>query len=449
MLIRNIYAGPATRLNLQVSQNGLVKLISDTEASAASSTAIDAGDNYLLLPGLLDAHIHGYGGHDFCDGTIEAVANITRQLGEMGVAYCAATLVSLELKRLKATLAILDEYIQQQNDGLYRGHTKITAVHLEGPFISHACKGAHDEQVLQPKISLELFKEIISSAPGIHEWKITLAPDLEDAIPFIRDVQQLEINGRKISVKVFLGHSNAHPDLVESAIKAGAIGYTHLGNANDEKIHRSNDKITVADVKSNVVKAAVTTAPGIVELIIDGQHISEAYVKFIISQLGNKVMPVTDALSPAGKADGTYKLGSLEVIKTGEKIVLKSDPGRLAGSVATLPLVLKNYHNILRSMDKSPAEIAEAMYYAAVTNPRTSTLSEQAMLALPDESNFVLMDNKTGEVVLHVRDGLVKQVKPLSNSSLPELLFSKTVNQRIAAPILTQPLDINSSQKLT
>lgn len=366
-------------------------------------------EQQLRLPGLLDAHIHGIGGCDFSDGKLESIKTITRKLAECGVAYCAATLVSLSMPRLRDALSVLDEYIQLQDRHQFPGSAKIVSVHLEGPFISHCCKGAHDESVLQSKIDITQFTNIISAAPHISDWKITLSPDLEGAIPYIREAKKLVINGRKINVKVFIGHSNADPALLRQAFEAGADGFTHLGNANDEKLHRSTGNISLNDLNSNVVKWALVHRAAPVELIVDGQHLSEQFVNLVLSQVGSRIILITDALSPAGMPDGDYMLGSLPVVKAGNKIVLKNDLNKLAGSAATLPQIIQNFHAILRKAGMPDKEIADVLYDAAVTYPRAATLSESAVL--PDDKNYVVLDRNTGSLLFHAIDGVTYENK--------------------------------------
>src|SRR5579862_2774255 len=241
MLIRNVYVYEQNQSHRQlkhvhVTKDGQFEVLNYEQDLSTYQKKVsqhfDAKEKYTIMPGLLDSHVHGYGGEDFADVGINsnALATIMQALGDTGLSYAMATLVSLKLPTLKKALSTIDAYVQEQEKNPTQGAAKIVGVHLEGPFIAKNCKGAHAEDALQASIDIEKFIDIISAAPNVKEWKITLAPDLPGAEQFIKEVKTLENKG--ISVKVFIGHTNPEDKTsIDRAVEAGAVGFTHLGNA--------------------------------------------------------------------------------------------------------------------------------------------------------------------------------------------------------------------------
>jgi N-acetylglucosamine-6-phosphate deacetylase len=365
---------------------------------------IEANGEYYLMPGLLDAHIHGYAGCDFADANKDSLPTMTKALADTGLSYCVATLVSLKIPQLKQSLSAIDEYVRSQQESPSKGRSNIVAVHLEGPFIAENCKGAHAKDALQSSITIDKFKDIISAAPHISEWKITLAPDIEGAIDFIRDSRNLSVNGRKVHVQVFIGHSNADEAKIKEAIEAGAVGFTHLGNANCEQATRSQT-VEEAKLSSHVVKWVAKNHqahPFSVELIHDGAHISEAFAAFIYKTLGDRIILITDALGPSGLKDGEYLLGSLPILKKAEQFVLRDNPEKLAGSAANLASIINKFSQ-LSVVQQMPIENQmEAIYKAVIANPRETSLDKS--IQLRDDSNFVIL-NSQHQLVLSACNG--------------------------------------------
>lgn len=418
-------------------------LIQDGKISIVDVNALheneswDAQGEYNLMPGLLDAHVHGYGGADFADvgKHPETLPKITAALGQTGLSYAMATLVSLELPTLKIALTSINKYIEQQLKDPTPGVTQIVGVHLEGPFIDKDCKGAHDSAALQENLSLAKFEEIISAAPAIKEWKITVAPDLPGVQEFILQVKSLEKKG--ISVKVFLGHTKANKEQLTKAIKAGAAGFTHLGNACKESCHRETHTLEIKDAKSTLVQWVLEnpeSCPPGVELIVDGNHLSESFVKLIHKKVGSKILLVTDALGPSGLADGQYTLGKLKIVKEGNAFYLAADIAgtekKLAGSGAQLKDCIHKYIKWTNTSDKNE-DLMVSIYNVAIKNPRIASLSPGAIQQLPDYKNFSVF-NATGQLVLSLCNGkLITHSKELKLNTGPSITPAFT-NSKIA-----------------
>lgn len=414
-------------------QNGIKEIIDATKSDEKGyffphENVRDWENKVTMFGGLADTHIHGFGGYDFADvgDHPEVLPQIMHAIGRTGVAYVMATLVSLRMPTLIKCLQVIDEYVQRQELNLVTGAARIIGVHLEGPFIAKNCKGAHDLGALQDDISLDQFKAIIAHAPHITEWKMTVAPDLPGMIDFAGESKALLQQG--ISVKIFLGHTNPDIQTIESAVQMGVDGFTHLGNACMEACCRETRKLEASDASSHLVQWVLQNphrCPAGVELIVDGAHLSQSFVSLIKEIIGDKIVLITDALGPSGLADGIYKLGTLDIRKEGgnfylcdadgvfamkDGILENGKPGKvksLAGSAASLPYCIQTYSDWTTAKE-TEEERWKALYFAAIKNPLSSSLSEKAQSKLPEEQNFSLFDEQ-GKLVMSLCNGELRE----------------------------------------
>ncbi|MFJ1268255.1 N-acetylglucosamine-6-phosphate deacetylase [Legionella lytica] len=440
MLIKNIYVyntiGVKELKHVLITNRGeQIVFELDTDLSQLQDLdVIDSKGSYFLMPGMLDSHVHGQGGIDFADLGDEVddarLEHIVKSLGATGLAYALATLVSMPIASIKKSLIKINEFMQKQEQNPVPGQTQILGVHLEGPFISKQCKGAHAEGVLQESISMSQFRDIIDVAPNIKHWKITMAPDLFGAEEFIKQCKTLEQDG--LFVKVFIGHCNPESmESIERAIDAGACGFTHLGNACQETCSRSTRELSIHDAKSRLVQWVLSNperCPPGVELITDGVHLSASFISLVHRTIKNKIILVTDALGPTGCKNGLYKLGSMDIcqdqasfyltngigdflmkegiLPTGEKGLVKI----LAGSAAPLSLCVQKYFEAM------PLETVEQkmdfVHAALVTNTRMGSLSNGAIKTLSDINNFAVFNSK-GQLILSSCHGKIMEHQSL------------------------------------
>jgi len=173
-----------------------------------------------IAPGLIDLQINGYMGVDFSgpDLTLEGIRKATKALWQAGVTTYYPTIITSDFSRMKENFTVLAKAMNDPEIG-----KSIPGFHLEGPYISplKGFRGAHLEKYIKNPDWKE-FQELQKAANnGIKI--ITLAPELEGAIPFIR-------NCVKSGVLVSLGHHNGNAEQIKLAIDAGAKMATHLGN---------------------------------------------------------------------------------------------------------------------------------------------------------------------------------------------------------------------------
>ena len=268
-----------------------------------------------LLPGYVDLHVHGGGGHNVSDSLEEMEQAVAFHRGH----GTTATLVSLVTAPEDALTAQLEWAAELVRRGpTLRGH--VLGSHLEGPFLSARRCGAQNEAHMVPPDPALL--ERLRAVAGDTLRMVTIAPELPGALELIRTLSSA-------GVIAALGHSDATYEQALEAIDAGANHATHLFNAMPPMLHR----------KPGLVGAALET--GITcELINDGRHVHPAIVRLVFDLIPATVL-VTDAIDATGVGDGQFELGGQEVlVQAGEARL--SATGSLAGSTLTMDRALRN-----------------------------------------------------------------------------------------------------------
>lgn len=271
------------------------------------------GDPDLLLaPGLVDVHCHGAAGHEFGLGDASVAADFHHRAGSTSV---VASLVSADPDDLVARVRKLAPLVTDRT---------LAGIHLEGPFLAPAQKGAHDPTALRDP-DPDLAATLVAAA-GEGPRMVTLAPERAGAHATIDRLVDA-------GVVVALGHTDASADEFASALRrSSATGVppvvTHLFNGMPDFHHRASGPVMAA------LGAAVRGAAW-VELIADGEHLDDGTVRGVFALVGDRVLLVSDATGATGLVDGLHRLGTLQVRVTGTTSRL-ADGDSLAGSVTPL-----------------------------------------------------------------------------------------------------------------
>jgi len=272
-----------------------------------------------LIPGLTDLHFHGCRGEDFSDASAEGLqvmADYELSRGITQICPAGMTLGEDQLTKICQTAAA--------HSGKGAGGAELVGLHLEGPFLSMAKKGAQNGAYIHDPDPAMLHR-LQQAAEGLVKL-VTLAPEQPGAEEFI-------CAARKEGVTVSLGHTTADYDTACAAYKAGARQATHLFNAMPPFTHRA----------PGVVGAAFDHPEVKVELICDGIHIHPAVIRTVFKLFGSdRVILISDSLRATGMPDGKYPFGGQEIVVNGPRATLADDPNTLAGSVSDLMACLKN-----------------------------------------------------------------------------------------------------------
>ena len=323
-----IHAGRALTPTAEINDAGI--LIRDEVIDAigpraaislpAGAREISATDK-TAIPGFLDVHIHGAGGHDVMEGSGAALRAISRKVSEYGTTSLVATTVTASTDETLRAVAGIAAYISRQHE-TEETHAEILGIHFEGPFLSKERRGVHPSQWLQLP-SEDTLSRFLKAAAGFGRM-MTIAPELLGAAPCIDAAH-------KAGLVVSMGHTDATYEQARAAIARGARSATHVYNAMRPFTHRDPGVI-----------GAVLTSPEInAELIADGVHVEEGAMKLLLMAKGAEhVTLVSDGLSATGMPDGKYTLGGFEVTVSGG--VCRNAEGVLAGSTLTLDRALRN-----------------------------------------------------------------------------------------------------------
>lgn len=296
--------------------DGKIKKITEKE-NPLYENGIDLKGKYVV-PGFIDAHIHGAYGADAMDGTVEALKTISSFVVKHGTTNFLATTLTSTKEILKNVLEKVAEVQDKELDG-----ANIFGAHMEGPYFDIQYKGAQNEKYMKPA-GIEEIKEYLSVKPGLVKL-FSLSPKDETTLEAIKFLKE---NGVVVSV----GHSAVNFDDVQKAIKAGLSHSTHTYNGMRGFTHR----------EPGVVGAVLTNDAVMAEIIFDKIHAHPEAVRLLLKAKGvDKVECITDAMSATGLPDGNYKLGELDVyVKDSQARLVSNDS--LAGSVLTLDKAFKN-----------------------------------------------------------------------------------------------------------
>ncbi len=325
---------------------------------------IDANGMYVL-PGFLDLQVNGSGGHDFMSGDSAALVAVAAMLPRYGVTGFLATVGTAARPLIIQALSAL----ARGGEALlaHRRAAALLGIHLEGPYISHERKGAHDPAHIRPFDHAE-WAEFLTVARTIR--MVTLAPEVPQNLQAIP-----HLVGSGVSVAV--GHTDATYEQTLAAVAAGASCATHAFNGMRGFHHR----------EPGVVGALLASDGLPCGIIADGVHVHPAALRVLFRAKGpDGIYLVTDASSVAGLAAGRYEWWGRQVDFDGVAPRLTGG-GSLAGSGLDMNLALRN---AMRFMHTS---LEEAVTMATLTPARVLGLAgDRGRLAIGLRADLVLLN---------------------------------------------------------
>jgi N-acetylglucosamine-6-phosphate deacetylase len=269
-------------------------------------TVRDIGDGWLA-PGLVDLQVNGGGGvllND--DPTAAAMARIARAHAGLGTTAILPTLITDSPATTAAAIAAA-------RAALAAGVPGIAGLHLEGPHLSVARKGAHDPALIRPMAEADM-DAILDAAADIPALLSTLAP--ESVTP--DQIARLTAAG----VVVSLGHTDAGFDRIAAAVAAGARSATHLFNAMGQLGNR----------EPGLVGAVLDMGDLSAGLIADGFHVHPAAIRAALrAKRGpGEIYLVSDAMATVGSDLTQFDLNGRRVFRRDGRLTLAD--GTLAGA---------------------------------------------------------------------------------------------------------------------
>ncbi len=267
-------------------------------------------DGALVIPGLVDIHVHGCAGADFSDGDYAGLVRMARYLARRGVTSFAPASMTLPYDALdKAFHAAA----RLHREGLADG-ARLMGIQMEGPFLSREKRGSQNPAYLRLP-DWDRFLRLYDAAEGLLRI-VDVAPELPGAVEFTRRASE--------KCRVSVAHTAAGYDQAAAVFDAGATHLTHLFNAMSGIHHRHPGPIGAASERENVTA----------ELICDGIHVHPSAVRMAFRLFPGRICLISDALRCCGMADGSYSLGGQEILLSGG--VARLTGGAIAGSAADL-----------------------------------------------------------------------------------------------------------------
>jgi len=288
-------------------------------AGAAGSFSVPADAETIdmagqrIIPGLIDVHLHGFGGHDVSG---PGLAEVIRALPGHGVTAFLPTTVATPPERLFEALQAMAGVLEEPPVG-----AQALGIHMEGPWVSPLRSGGMRAEFCYPLTQTDL-ERFQAAAHGAVRM-VTLAPEqggVLAAIPWL--VEQ--------GIVASVGHSDADYDTVQRAVALGLSHATHTFNAM-RPLHQREPGVLGAVLAHDAIVA---------QLIADGYHVHPAAMRMLIRAKGvERVCLVSDAMVVAGLPPGEYEWDGRRIIRAGESS--RFPDGALAGSAMLLNQMLR------------------------------------------------------------------------------------------------------------
>jgi N-acetylglucosamine-6-phosphate deacetylase len=342
-------------------ESGLIKdIVLDQKQDLSSMEVIDASDQ-ILAPGLIDLHTHGINGMQGIDGNPDDYARMSEHYARHGVTSFLATIAGSATAIEAGIHAVLHSQVQG---------AEILGIHLEGPFINPARKGAFDPETIVPP-DLALLKHYLRAARGEIRL-ITLAPEMEHALELVQ-------YAHRAGVICSAGHTQATWAQMMAAIEAGVSHVTHTFNGMAPLNHR----------EPGILGAALLDDRLTVEIIADGIHVHPAVLKLLLRcKPPDRVVVISDSIGAAGLPDGRYHFEGLDVTIANGSARLSD--GTLAGSVTTLEKELANLVNL------AGLPLPQALPIASLNPAREINQHERkGMLAAGMDADLICLNRET------------------------------------------------------
>ncbi|WKT14472.1 N-acetylglucosamine-6-phosphate deacetylase [Lactococcus lactis] len=297
--------------HILVNDKKIVKVfpISESICDLDFDQSYDARGN-LIVPGMIDVHIHGAISHDMMDGAAESIQAVSKKCLQTG---CTGFLVT----SVTASTEMLERIIDSTKSVI--GHeqgAKILGIHLEGPYLNIEKKGMQSPEYIRMP-DLKEMKKLVERAEGLIKM-VTIAPELPGALEVVDYLTSQNII-------VAAGHTNATYEEGITAFEHGVSHITHCCNAMPT-IHHRNPGITVAALETEGIS---------IQAIVDNIHLHPGMVRLMHKlKQPEQIVLITDALQAMGTGDGVYNFGGHEVtVKDG---VARLSDGTLASSTVTM-----------------------------------------------------------------------------------------------------------------
>ncbi|MBZ9803602.1 N-acetylglucosamine-6-phosphate deacetylase [Mesorhizobium sp. ES1-6] len=317
-----------------VVREGLVEAIVPAGAIASDIRAVDTGGG-MLVPGFVDIQVNGGGGvmlNDHPD--VASIETICRAHAPFGTSALLPTLITDTPAITAAAIAAGEAAALQKVPGFL-------GLHLEGPHLSVARKGAHDPALIRPMTDADQAM-LIAARDKLPVLLTTIAPESVDPAR----VAALA----KAGIIVSLGHSDTGFATAKTFAEAGASVVTHLFNAMSQ----------IGNREPGLAGAAIDVGALSAGLIADGIHVHPATIRIALDakQGPGRIVLVTDAMATIGTDMTAFTLNGRTIYRRDGSLRLAD--GTLAGADLDMISAIRFMHRTVG------IELSEALRMASL-----------------------------------------------------------------------------------
>ncbi|MEK5255538.1 N-acetylglucosamine-6-phosphate deacetylase [Paenibacillus sp. FSL F4-0125] len=347
--------------NVWIFEGKIIKIEAEAPSISEGDYERIDGGGHLLVPGMIDVHIHGANGFDMMDGTEESIQEVSKACAASGCTSFLATSVSSTLEDLLEMIRSVKRVI---------GHevgAKIAGIHLEGPYLNPKRKGMQNEKFLRHP-NLEEMNLIFEEAGSLIKM-VTIAPELPGGMELISFLKEK-------GVVIAIAHSDATYEEAKQAFASGASHVTHCFNGMRPIHHRDPGVIVAAFEEKHVSLQA----------IVDNVHLHPAIIRLMHTLKGPEGMVlITDALQAMGLGDGNYMFGGHHV--TVSEGVARLKDGTLASSTVTM-------NEALRYTVETGIPLIDAVQMASTTPANILELQQKGTITAGFDADLVLLNDE-------------------------------------------------------
>ena len=354
-----------------LADNGIISGISNKAIDEKADIILDAKGNFLSA-GFIDIHVHGGGGSDFMDGTVEDFITVAETHARFGTTSLVPTTLTSEKEDLLDILNVYKKAVAKNKSG-----ASLIGMHIEGPYFSMNQKGAQDARYIRNPDKKEYTEIIEKAADVIVRW--SAAPELDGALEFGNYLTQNNILAA-------IAHTDAIYDDVVKAYEHGYSLATHFYSAMSGVTRRNAFRY------AGVIESVYLIDEIDVEIIADGVHLPAPLLKLIYKIKGvNRIALITDAMRAAGTSVKESMLGSRS---NGMKVIVEDgvaklpDKSSFAGSVSTTD-------RLVRTMIKiADVPMIEAVRMMTLTPARIMKIDKKkGSVAIGKDADLVIFDD--------------------------------------------------------